>query len=160
MIGGVVRSRAGSVLVRGLRSSSASSHGARSLSSISAISANVSPGSSSEEQAMPRVIMVQKVLRNGTPCANSEEARAMLERDGQLGNITVLDADVKDFKSPGWSLAAQHNVDAAPFFVVEDGKSARLYTMYSRLKSEILDTDSLESELPPSSEAMKGIDIL
>ena len=52
-----------------------------------------------------------------------------------------------DPESEGMQLAAQHNVDRAPFFIVErDGQDAEIYTVYFKFVKEVLNAKTSEDE--------------
>ena len=62
-----------------------------------------------------------------------------LRSSGHLDRITeILIADERDPSSAGMLLAAEHNIKLAPFFVVEDEKGTRTYTVYLKfLRNEL-----------------------
>lgn len=94
------------------------------------------------------IVMVQKIKLNGDLCAKSMrvvqdlKARNLLE---QIHHIFI--ADERDFASTGYKLAAQYNVDAAPFFIVtiENG-STLVYTAYQRFLKEVLEQPTSDSD--------------
>ena len=56
-------------------------------------------------------------------------------------------ADERDPGSPGMLLAAEHSVDRAPFFVVEnDDGSVKVYTVYFKFVKEVLDQKTEEKD--------------
>ena len=71
----------------------------------------------------------------------------MLEA-GQLGKIDqVLVADEADPNSAGMLLAAEHGINRAPFFIVEDeDKPTQVYTVYLKFVKEILVEQTSEAE--------------
>ncbi len=77
-----------------------------------------------------RVTMVKKLLADGTPCRKCAQAEDLLRRRGVWERLDeVVIAQEGDPDSPGMKLAQQHQVDLAPFWIVEDGGGpARIYT--------------------------------
>ena len=86
------------------------------------------------------ITLVQKIKKNGQPCAKSIRVLLELETLGLRSQIdAVITADERDPNSEGYALAAQHQVEAAPFFIVEDSDhSVHLYTAYQRFLKEVL----------------------
>ena len=83
------------------------------------------------------VTFVKKILANGNPCPKCEDVERRLTKDGFVNRIdrTVI-ADERDPNSEGMDLAAKHNVELAPFFIVEDGAETRIHTIYFKLREE------------------------
>jgi hypothetical protein len=54
----------------------------------------------------------------------------------QIDHIAI--ADESDQSSEGYALAALHQADAAPFFLVDDGHQVRVYRSYYKFLREIL----------------------
>jgi phosphoadenosine phosphosulfate reductase len=80
------------------------------------------------------LIMVKKRLANGEPCRKCLQAEELLKSRGLWGRVNeVVWAMEGDAGSPGMLLAAQHGIDVAPFFVVEDGAKGRVYDSVLRL---------------------------
>jgi phosphoadenosine phosphosulfate reductase len=71
-----------------------------------------------------RVTMVKKRLANGDPCPKCAQTEDMLRRRGHWDRIDeVIWAIEGEPDAPGWVIAKLHDVDIAPFFVVEvDGE--------------------------------------
>lgn len=70
------------------------------------------------------ITMVKKRLADGQPCRKCLRAQDLLERRGLWQHIDeVVWAITGEPDSPGWQLAAAHQVERAPFFVVraDDG---------------------------------------
>jgi hypothetical protein len=67
---------------------------------------------------------------------------------GQLQRIDrVVIADEANDQSEGMLLAAEHNIDRAPFFIVErDGQQTEIYTVYFKFVTEVLDSETSEEE--------------
>lgn len=66
-----------------------------------------------------KVTMVKKRLASGEPCPKCAQAEALLRRRGLWERVDeVVWADEGEPSSPGWALAAEHDVHLAPFFVV------------------------------------------
>lgn len=88
-----------------------------------------------------KITLVKKILKDGSPCAKCADVQEKLESTGQIQHIdqTVI-ADERDDKSEGMVLAKQHNVDRAPFFIVEqENTETQVYTVYLKFVKEVLD---------------------
>ena len=86
------------------------------------------------------ITMVKKILKDGSPCRKCADVLSQLEENKLLDRIDqIVVADERDPESPGMLLAKEHDVELAPFFVVdEDGQEARIYTVYFKFVKEIL----------------------
>jgi thioredoxin-dependent adenylylsulfate APS reductase len=104
------------------------------------------------------IIMVKKVLADGSPCRKCAQAESMLKRRGLWEKIDrVLLADEADKNSEGMALARELNIDIAPFFVVDQGDGRRVYSSPIELIREVLkpkrakpsgpDLEALQTEL-------------
>lgn len=94
-----------------------------------------------------KITFVKKILKDGSPCRKCADVERRLNSSGYIGRIDdVLVADERDSQSPGMLLAAKHDIALAPFFVVEDGEEARIYTVYFKFVKE-----EIESNLTSSS---------
>ena len=88
---------------------------------------------------MRRITLVKKVLADGSPCRKCREVEARMTRNGHDAWIDrVLAADERDPDGPGWQLAREHGVDRAPFFLVEENGTARVYTVYLRFVRDVI----------------------
>lgn len=87
-----------------------------------------------------KITMVKKIMADGSPCKKCGEVEQKMNEAGHFDHIDeVLIADERDPSSPGMLLAAELNVDRAPFFVVEEpGKPPQVYTVYLKFVKEIL----------------------
>ena len=69
-----------------------------------------------------RVTMVKKRLASGEPCRKCDDAERVLRARGAWNRIDqVIWAIENDPDSEGMRLARDHNVDTAPFFLVDEG---------------------------------------
>jgi len=96
-----------------------------------------------------RVTFVKKIKADGSPCRKCAEVERRLIDAGLMDRISdIVVADERDPQSPGIRLAARHNVDAAPFFVVQDpgGGAERVYTVYFKFVKEVLNASVSEQE--------------
>ncbi len=85
-----------------------------------------------------RVTFVKKILANGAPCAKCGDVERRLERSGLLARIDrVVVADERDEDSEGMRLARRHQVQLAPFFLVDNGGATTVYTVYLKFVREI-----------------------
>lgn len=90
-----------------------------------------------------KITLVKKLLSDGSPCKKCADVLERLESSDYLSRIDeILVADENDPQSPGMLLARQHQVDRAPFFIVEeDQKEAQIYTVYLKFVREVLERD-------------------
>jgi hypothetical protein len=93
------------------------------------------------------IIMVKKILPDGSLCRKSAEVYQKLENLNLSDRInTIIFADERESFSPGFELAKRHGVQAAPFFLVEQEDSTQVYTKYSRFLAEVLGHNISETE--------------
>ncbi len=92
--------------------------------------------------------MVKKIKQDGTACRKCAEVEKRLEDAGLSGSIDrIIIADERDPESEGICIAAEYNVDRAPFFMVEeDGKPPRIYTVYMKFVKEVLQAEISEQD--------------
>ena len=95
-----------------------------------------------------KITLVKKILADGSPCRKCGDVIGRLEESGQMERIDeVLVADERDPASPGILLAAEHNVDRAPFFVVEqDDGTVKIFTVYFKFVKEVLEQNTEEKD--------------
>ena len=94
------------------------------------------------------ITMVKKIKADGMPCRKSANVLSELESSGLLPSIgRVVAADERNPKSEGFALALQYDVEAAPFFIVEqeDGSEA-VYTTYSRFLKDVFNHEVSETD--------------
>ena len=86
------------------------------------------------------ITMVKKIMKDGSPCRKCADVINQLEGNKLLDRIDqIVIADERDPNSAGMILAKEHNVDLAPFFVVEeDGQATKIYTVYFKFVKEVL----------------------
>jgi phosphoadenosine phosphosulfate reductase len=86
------------------------------------------------------VTMVKKRLASGEPCRKCAQVEEMLRNRGLWERVDrVVWADETDAQSEGSQLAAAHEVDLAPFFIVRDDANAeKVYTSAITLVKEAL----------------------
>jgi phosphoadenosine phosphosulfate reductase len=71
--------------------------------------------------------MVKKRLASGEPCRKCLQAEQLLRARGAWERIDeVVWADENEPDSEGMRLARRHNIEAAPFFVVDEGNGAQV----------------------------------
>lgn len=94
------------------------------------------------------ITMVKKVKADGSPCRKCAEVETRLEESGLRHKIDqIVIADERDPDSEGMQLAKKHQVELAPFFIVNDENGIEhVYTVYFRFLKEILQKESSESE--------------
>lgn len=85
------------------------------------------------------ITLITKLKRDGQLCAKSAHVTNDLKSRQLLSRIdqTVV-ADERDPMSEGYRLAAQYQVDAAPFFLVNDGQQVIVYQAYYKFLQEAL----------------------
>ena len=86
------------------------------------------------------ITMVKKILKDGSPCRKCADVLRQLEENKLLNRIDqIVVADERDPDSEGMILAKKHDVNLAPFFVVEEEDQAtKIYTVYFKFVKEIL----------------------
>lgn len=87
-----------------------------------------------------QITMVKKIMKDGSPCRKCADVLNQLEENKLLHRIDkIVIADERDPNSAGMLLAKEHNVDLAPFFIVEeDGQATKIYTVYFKFVKEVL----------------------
>jgi hypothetical protein len=89
-----------------------------------------------------KVIMVKKILADGSPCKKCGEVLSKLEKSELIGLIDeIIVADERDQESDGMKLAKELDVARAPFFVVyrDDGQKPEVHTIYIKFAKEVLE---------------------
>lgn len=95
-----------------------------------------------------KITLVKKILADGSPCRKCGDVINRLEESGHMSRIDqIVIADERNPTSEGMLLAAEHNVDRAPFFIVErdDGK-IDTYTVYFKFVKEVLEEQTEEKD--------------
>jgi len=87
-----------------------------------------------------KIIFVKKIKADGNACKKCVDVEKRLRDNDQLDGIDeIVIADERDQNSPGMQLAKLHQVDVAPFFLVEqDDGTSRVYTIYFQFVKEVL----------------------
>lgn len=95
-----------------------------------------------------KITFVKKIKADGSPCPKCNDVMERLESSGQISFIDeILIADERDPDSPGMQIAREHQVERAPFFVVEeDGKPPVIHTVYLKFVKEVLDQKTSEQD--------------
>lgn len=95
-----------------------------------------------------KITLVKKILKNGEPCKKCGDVLEKLESSGHMSRIDhIAVADERDPDSEGIALAKQHEVNRAPFFIVErNGDAAEIYTVYMKFLKEILEQSTNEAD--------------
>lgn len=95
-----------------------------------------------------QITLVKKIKADGSPCRKCADVERRLKDAGLLDRIDrIVIADERQPESEGMQLAHRHQVDVAPFFIVEDDDgTVRIYTVYFRFLKEVLETSAEESE--------------
>ena len=109
------------------------------------------------------ITMVKKIMKDGSPCRKCADVLNQLEENKLLDRIDqIIVADERDPNSQGMILAKEHNVDLAPFFVVEeDGQATKIYTVYFKFVKEVLSEGlSEQQEIKEIMEQNQDIDYL
>lgn len=103
---------------------------------------------------MTTILFVKKIKEDGSPCRKCVDVEARLVRANLMGRITrTVIADERNPDSEGMKLAAEHNVDAAPFFIVTDDAGRKtVFASYVQLLKTHLEA--------PVSEADEGKELL
>jgi hypothetical protein len=87
------------------------------------------------------ITLVKKILADGSPCSKCADIIERLNSSGNMRFIhRIVVADLRDDSSEGVQIAKQHQVERAPFFVVEkDNGEVVVYTVYLKMVKEILE---------------------
>ena len=86
------------------------------------------------------VTLVKKILASGEPCRKCKDVEDRLKSGGYWDRIDeVLIADERDPDSAGMRLADQLGVTLAPFFVVREDDTTRVYTLYFKFVKEVFE---------------------
>ncbi|VEP13545.1 conserved hypothetical protein [Hyella patelloides LEGE 07179] len=95
-----------------------------------------------------KVTIVKKITTDGNLCRKSADVWERLQKERLLGYIDrIIFAHETKPNSEGLILAAKHQVERAPFFIVQqDDNSTQVYTSYARFLSEALDRQVAEKE--------------
>ncbi len=95
-----------------------------------------------------KITLVKKILADGSPCKKCADVLEKLEASGHMHAIDdVIIADERDSNSPGMLLAAQLDVQRAPFFVVEKpGEEPLVYTVYMKFLRDVLEQKTSASD--------------
>ncbi len=93
------------------------------------------------------ITFVKKILADGQPCAKCRDVEARLRTAGHWPRLNeVLIADERDPESAGMHLARELEVERAPFFVVRDGTSATVHTVFFKFLREVLEAPATEND--------------
>ena len=109
------------------------------------------------------ITMVKKIKKDGSPCRKCADVITQLEENKLLDRIDkIVIADERDLNSQGMILAKEHNVDLAPFFVIEEeGQATKIYTVYFKFVKEVLSEGlSEQQEIKEIMEQNQDIDYL
>ncbi len=86
-----------------------------------------------------KITLVKKIKEDGKECKKCLQVTERLKAAGELRFIDeIVYADMRDPDSIGLKLAKEHNIDLAPFFIVEDEGTVSVYTTYMELKRKVL----------------------
>jgi len=92
--------------------------------------------------------LIKKIKLDGNPCRKSAKVLNNLQQLDLIDKINeIIAADQRQPSSEGFTLASQYNVEAAPFFIVENESGfTRVYTAYHRFMKDIFQISVSESE--------------
>jgi hypothetical protein len=110
-----------------------------------------------------RITMVKKIKADGSPCHKCADVERRLADGGHLRRIDrIVVADESDPASEGMQLAARHQVDLAPFFIIEhDDGTTQVHTIYFRFLKEVLEGEAdAAQEVAEILEKNTGVDLL
>lgn len=84
---------------------------------------------------MAHITFVKKILANGEMCKKCQEVSDRLSKEGLIEHINqIAIADERDGDSVGMQLASKHQVERAPFFLIEDGGEIIVFDIYFKFK--------------------------
>jgi hypothetical protein len=97
---------------------------------------------------MTTITLVQKIRSNGELCAKSAKVIADLTARGLRNNIDrLVTADEQNPDSEGYILAAQYQIDNAPFFIVTtEDHQTHAYPIYSQFLRSVFNLEPAESD--------------
>jgi predicted GTPase len=77
------------------------------------------------------ITLVTKVKLDGHPCRKSAKVLNHLKKLDLLSKIdTIIAADERKPSSEGFHLALKHQIDTAPFFIIQKNDATDIYTSY------------------------------
>ena len=86
------------------------------------------------------ITFVKKILADGTPCKKCREVSDRMDAEGILPHINhIVIADERDVQSEGMRLAHKHQVQRAPFFLVEEAGEITVFDVYFKFKKHLAD---------------------
>lgn len=92
------------------------------------------------------ITFVKKILADGELCKKCREVSERLESEGLIEMINHISiADERDAESEGMRLARQHNVERAPFFLVEEDGNVTAFDIYFKFKKFMTEKGILKS---------------
>ena len=94
-----------------------------------------------------KITMVKKLLANGQPCAKCAQAEELLVARGRRDRVErVIWIKEGEADSEGARLAVTHEVDTAPFFVIQaEGQPDRVETSTLRLVKQLIQESNPET---------------
>ena len=93
------------------------------------------------------ITFVKKIRADGTPCPKCNDVNQKLEANDQMKFIDrVVIADERDANSEGMQIAAHHNVERAPFFLVEKEGEKTIHTVYLKFVKEVLNQPTSDKD--------------
>ena len=101
--------------------------------------------------------MVKKRLASGEACAKCAQTEKLLVDRGLWDRIDeVVWAVEGEPESPGFRLADEHQIESAPFFIVEEGGASTIYTSALKLIKERLGAAPTGRTAPAAGPARAG----
>jgi hypothetical protein len=96
-----------------------------------------------------KIIFVKKIKMDGNACKKCVDVEKRLLDNDQLDSIDeIIIADERDPNSPGMQLAKLHQVDVAPFFLLEkDDGTSSIYTIYFQFVKEVLQGQTITKKV-------------
>jgi phosphoadenylyl-sulfate reductase (thioredoxin) len=126
-----------------------SSSGMRQMSTMAGVRQMSTSAAPEESSGLKRsVTFVKKRLEDGEYCRKCNQVSAKLQNEGleSLIESTVV-ADVRDPESEGFKLAQQHQVNVAPFFIVEqEGKPDVILKTYAQARKLLRELKTVASK--------------
>jgi len=90
-------------------------------------------------EKITNIVFVKKILANGEPCRKCEQVLARLHEDQLFDSLDqIIIANESNPDSEGMRLATEHEVNRAPFFIVEyDSGRKDVYDIYLKFRKVI-----------------------
>ena len=95
------------------------------------------------------IVFVKKILEDGSLCKKCREVNQRLAQDGISKLIDKISiADLRDANSEGIILAKKHQIERAPFFIVDDNEGFHVFDVYFKFRKYLLSKELIDQTTP------------